>query len=132
MIRAPSATRVSTVINAPPPASAPNATPLLRTFVRSTPKKTLILSPRSTEWITICLVAWSSARNSSAAIPPRRRGSRQRSGEGPPALDRAHDEPAHDRQPQHRHDRAQVEPARTEPHHRDEAPEDVQVRIGHL
>src|SRR4051812_7596268 len=124
--------------SAPPPANAPNATPVLRTFVRSMPKKTLIESPRLIDEIAICFVIWSSAMNSAAAMAARRHASSRFIAAGPAArpwvsaLDEIYEDPADNRQDQDRHDRAQVERARPDPNHRDDPPEDVQVRVGHV
>src|SRR4051794_36681841 len=125
-----SAASVSTVTTAPPPENAPNATPVLRTLVRSRPKKTLTLSPRSIAWMAICLVSWSSARKTAAASAARRHAAAAVTA----ALARykIHDDVADDRQHQPRHDRAEIERARPDAHHRDDAPEEVQVRVGHL
>src|SRR3954452_12458253 len=115
---------------APPPANAPNATPVLRTFARSTPKKTLIESPRSIEAIAICFVTWSSVTKSAAAIAARRQASARVTFGSP--VDEIDEDAADDRQHQHRDDRAQVERARPDANHRNDAAEEVQVRVGDL
>ena len=48
------------------PRSAPKATPVLRVFVKSSPKNTLTLSPGAMLESTSCLVAWSTATTSAA------------------------------------------------------------------
>ena len=57
---------------APADPSAPNATPLLRTYVRSRPRKMLRCSSRSTEATTICFVAWSTAATAAPTNAARR------------------------------------------------------------
>src|SRR5262249_39626204 len=101
---------------APPPASTPNATPLLRTFVMSsTPPITRRLSPSGIELRTIALVSWSSA-STAAATSRTRTHPRLRTGTFASAapsrsagfeakrdlpLDQAHHDPTHDDEDEH-------------------------------
>src|SRR4051812_41155277 len=72
-----SATTTAATTSQPESDSAPNATPLLRTFTTSTPKKTFRASPRSTTLTAQALVIWSSATTTptvaSASTAPRNR-----------------------------------------------------------
>src|SRR5215208_6844091 len=113
----------------PAPSSAPNATPVLRVFVRSSPKKTSTSSPRAMVESASCFVTWSTATTSpavaiAAAAPGRLATARSAAPADRTGHDRA-DQDEHDR----RHDRAQVERARPHPHHRHEAPEQVEIGI---
>src|SRR3954468_16719858 len=112
---------MTTLTIAPPPASAPNATPVLRVCTISTPGSTASRSPWSTVARTSAFVAWSSA-TTPAATRATRPQAPSRTGS---ALDQPDDDPADDPQQDDRDDRAEVD--RPEP--RDEAPEDAQVRL---
>src|SRR5262245_28953994 len=91
--------------------------------------KTSTSSPRSMFEAASCFVAWSTATTTPAvaiaqAGPPRL----TTPGSGAPPNQAGHDradEDQHDR----RDDRAQVECARPHPHHRHEAPEQVEIRV---
>src|SRR3954454_2835732 len=62
---------MTTVTIAPPPASAPNATPVLRVCTISTPGNTASRSPCSTVARTSAFVAWSSATTPAATMATR-------------------------------------------------------------
>src|SRR3954470_16749874 len=122
---------VRSVTGSPPPPNAPNATPLLRTFVSSMPKNTLRDSPRSSECITSCLVAWSRASTTIAAAAARTQAWRavmRRS----IAADQARHEEADEVERDHGDHRREVDRGGAHPHRRDEPPEQVEPRVGDL
>src|SRR3954452_1625399 len=104
--------------------------PLLRMFVMSSPKNTFTLSPRTTDVAAICFVIWSSATTRPVVASASRQAA--------PAViarlprDGVHDERPHDAEDDDRHDRAEVDRAGPDPQHRDEAPEQVQIRVRDL
>src|SRR3954464_350625 len=113
----------------PPPWRAPKATPVLRVFVMSSPRKTLVLSPGRSDCTAICLVAWSSATTmpavATARATPAVAGRIS-------AVDQADHEVADDDEDEDPEHRAQVERARPHPQRRQEAAEQVEVRVGHV
>src|SRR3954470_11665998 len=122
---------VRSVTGSPPPPNAPNATPLLRTFVSSMPKNTLRDSPRSSECITSCLVAWSRASTTIAAAAARTQAWRavmRRS----IAADQARHEEADEVERDHGDHRREVDRGGAHPHRRDDPPEQGEPRVGDL
>src|SRR4051794_16238373 len=120
---AASARAITTVTTAPPPASAPNATPVLRVCTISTPGNTASRSPWSTVARTSAFVAWSSATTPAATRATRPQAPNRTA--SPLALDQPDDDPADDPQQDDRDDRAQVD----RPERRDEAAEHAEVRL---
>src|SRR4051812_41377194 len=114
MSSAPSASPVSAATTAPPPASAPNGTPLLRGFVRSrSPASTWWLSPNLIEPRTIDLVSWSAINTIPATISARRQvGMLTARGARPSALavDCPDDQAADQEEHEDRDHRAEIEP----------------------
>ena len=110
--------------------SAPKATPVLRTLRHVEAEEDVRRrSPRSIASHPIALVSWSSATTTA----PRSTSARAQPRVAPrSARDQADHDPADDEQHERRHDRAEVERARAEPHRRDEAAEQVQVRVRHV
>src|SRR3954471_8037921 len=122
------AAATATSTRSPLPESAPNATPVFLTRVMSIPKKTLIVSWGSSEFSTQAFVSWSIATTTpmvaSASAAPRVRVIS--------AGDDARDDPGHEQQNDRADHRAQVDRARSQLHHRQEAAPEVQVRVGDL
>src|SRR4051812_7989453 len=119
-----SARATTSVTTAPPPDSAPNATPVLRVWTIATPGTTAIRSPSSTVARTSAFVAWSSAMTPAATTATRPHAPSRTA----LSLDESGDDAGDDPQQDDRDDRAQIE----RPERRDEPPEDRDVRLAHV
>src|SRR3954452_14759359 len=116
---------VNNVTGSPPPPNAPNATPLLRTFVSSMPKNMLRDCHRSSECITSCLFAWSRASRTSAAAAARSHAWRAVM-RCSIAADQARHEEADEVERDHGDHRREVDRGGAHPHRRDDPPEQVE------